>query len=566
MNIKIKTIIKKIIVICIIFIILFPKNISFAEFPTGLYSNDTQQNESIDKIVRGNGFTVKYFTKDGDFDSKNPDDGKFNFEYLTEEDTDRVKINSNYGWYEYKYNGEYYVIVSAASYSLFNSGKNYEWKDYIHYFHVGEKYGKQYETFEFTLANGDTTIYKAIVLDSNEEAMKVGEDDPQIISVYLGKNKDDTDKEILDLYSDNMRMDISMDGNYENYSQATSSSEKKTISDLVMYFFSLAFSAVGDVCQKLIYQACTNTRITYLSYPQSYINSNSYYSKIIQIDKDNANVSNSTLGTINVDSYEYDKNFRRKVLFNKDTQIPVIDYDIYTLTTNQIDLVDINFLNNKDNQNKVWKLISNIVSVLSHTMLYLSTALILAMIIWRAIIIVVSTFEGNAEKRTKSINIINKVMKVCIKIVGIYVIIGLINSVYDYAYTIYLKDVNISYYLRANVNGLYSFNTNIIGVLKYKSFMLKELPKLGFSFLYMIFAIINLLWLFALFFRMIFIGLLTIIAPITAVTSMVDIEPSGNKGIMNLIHFKIWIITYLKLVFIPVLIFLMIRFLATIIE
>ena len=165
-----------------------------------------------------------------------------------------------------------------------------------------------------------------------------------------------------------------------------------------------------------------------------------------------------------------------------------------------------------------------------------------------------------------TIKLINKVMKVCIKIVGIYVIIGLINSVYDYAYTIYLKDVNISYYLRANVNGLYSFNTNIIGVLKYKSFMLKELPKLGFSFLYMIFAIINLLWLFALFFRMIFIGLLTIIAPITAVTSMVDIEPSGNKGIMNLIHFKIWIITYLKLVFIPVLIFLMIRFLATIIE
>lgn len=566
MNIKFKTKITKIITICIIFLILFPKNISFAEFKTGLYTNDDKENASIDKIIKDKGFTVKYFTKEGDFDSQNPDNGNFNFEYLTEENKDRVKVNSTYGWYEYKYNGEYYVIVSAASYSLFNSGTNYSWRDYIHYFHVGSKYGKQYETFEFTLSNGDTTVYKAIVLDSNEEAMKVAEDKPQIISVYLGKDEEDIEEEILDLYKENTTMEISMDGNYEDYTQAKSSNEKKTVADLVMYIFSCVFSAIGDACQKLIYQVCTSNSITYLSYSSSYLKSNSIYSNFIEVNDPGASGTSEVINTVNINSYEYDKNFNKKVLYTKDTPIPVIDYDFVTLSANKIDLFDINFLNNKDNNSKAWNLINKIVSALSHSILYLSTATIIIMIIWRAILVVFSTFDGDPQKRAKSVKIINRVVGVCIKIVGVYIIIALINELYEYIYNSHLANIDTNFYLRANVKGLYSFNTNLIGILKYYTFVLKELPRLGFSFLYMVVAIVNFIWVIALFLRMLLIGMLTIIAPITAVTSMADLEPSGKRGIMNLIHFKVWIEAYLKLVWIPVLVFVIMRFLATIIK
>lgn len=77
---------------------------------------------------------------------------------------------------------------------------------------------------------------------------------------------------------------------------------------------------------------------------------------------------------------------------------------------------------------------------------------------------------------------------------------------YNKLLKIFLNGNNSIYLIRVNVENVYSFNTNVVGYLKYMTLNSNVLASLGYSLLYMIIELINLLWFGVMFARMAIIG------------------------------------------------------------
>ena len=78
---------------------------------------------------------------------------------------------------------------------------------------------------------------------------------------------------------------------------------------------------------------------------------------------------------------------------------------------------------------------------------------------------------------------------------------------YNKLLKIFLNGNNSIYLIRVNVENVYSFNTNVVGYLKYMTLNSNVLASLGYSLLYMIIELINLLWFGVMFARMAIIGI-----------------------------------------------------------
>ena len=95
------------------------------------------------------------------------------------------------------------------------------------------------------------------------------------------------------------------------------------------------------------------------------------------------------------------------------------------------------------------------------------------------------------------------------------------------------------------------FDTNIMGYIKYMTLRASSWSKLGYSIIYALMAIIcNFIIFLTMFLRMLGIGFLVIIAPLTAVGTLSK-KSIGGGGIGQLLNFKVWIKTYLTLLLLP---------------
>ena len=119
---------------------------------------------------------------------------------------------------------------------------------------------------------------------------------------------------------------------------------------------------------------------------------------------------------------------------------------------------------------------------------------------------------------------------------------------------IFLNGNSSIYLIRANVEDVYSFNTNIIGYMKYMSLNSNLLASLGYSFLYMLMEFANLVCFAVMFIRMILIGALTIFAPLTAVYTMLGRAPTEGQNVRNVFTFSHFMRVYVIMLFLPLVI------------
>ena len=240
-------------------------------------------------------------------------------------------------------------------------------------------------------------------------------------------------------------------------------------------------------------------------------------------------------------------------IYTTDTKIPVLPFDVYTLSAGKAQILDINFWKLEEtNTNKIWNYIKNIVRSIAHIVLYLSVALIFTMIIWRSILFVYSTMTSQPEKAEQSKKILDSLFSVILMVVGVYLIMATCTILHDKALQFIFNKNQNQYPIRAVVTGVYSFNTTLIGLIRYKTLTNNIWNELGWSVGYLIISFLDFVYFLLMLARMLILGVLSITAPITAVMKMSG--QSEGKGILQLLQFNNWLKLYLRFTYIPLVI------------
>lgn len=278
----------------------------------------------------------------------------------------------------------------------------------------------------------------------------------------------------------------------------------------------------------------------------------------IKEEKSINEIDPNTIAKHNIPSTIDGKNGSTVVVFTKKTKIPVLPLDIYTMSIGRSTFLDINFWKTtSSNSNPKWLFIQKIILTVAHIVLYISIALILTMLIWRSILFIFSIIGQKPKKAEESKKIMDNIFSAILMVVLIYVFMTLCCSSYDALMSVIIKGDNSPYPIRLVVDDVYSFNTTIIGILRYESLSSNIWNELGWSIAYLVFSIVNIFYFILLFLRMIALGVLSIIAPLTAVMKMTN--KKEGKGIINILHFHNWRRVYLKLLCFPLIITLIIR-------
>lgn len=272
----------------------------------------------------------------------------------------------------------------------------------------------------------------------------------------------------------------------------------------------------------------------------------------VKNEPDNTKTTTDELKKITISNSVYNQYGVLEQIYTTDTKIPVLPLDTYTLTAGKAPILDINFWKLEEtNTNKIWNYIKNLVMMIAHIVLYLSVALIFTMIIWRSILFVYSTMVSKPEKAEESKKIIDNLFVAVLMVAGVYIIMAGCSMLYDTVLQL-ITDNNNTYPIRAVVTDVYSFNTTLIGLMRYRTLTNNVWHELGWSIGYLIISFLDLIYFLLMFARMIILGLLSITAPLTAVMKM-----SGNsegKGVLQLFQFNNWIKIYLRFTYIPLII------------
>ena len=125
---------------------------------------------------------------------------------------------------------------------------------------------------------------------------------------------------------------------------------------------------------------------------------------------------------------------------------------------------------------------------------------------------------------------------------------------YKQVLKLFLNGNSSIYLIRVNVENVYSFNTNFVGYMKYMTLNSNILASLGYSFLYMIVEIFNLFYFGIMFARMLIIGILIIVAPFTAVYTMMGRTPTEGKNVRNAFTFGHFMRVYIAILYLPLVI------------
>lgn len=553
----------KLIDILILFcVFLFLENLICSNKSLALYTNDDKANADISTISAGPMFKLTYYGG-STLGSQNPNGKAFTQSDFTK--------NSKYGWCEYTYNGQKYVVLAAAAYSLFDDSSGpYTWHDYIHYFKVGWKYKNQYDTIQFKFAdsNFDSTVYNGIILDECGESMRVGKNDPQILDVYMGTGGE---SDSANGQKFNQKKVIVTDTGVftSNASAGGGSNPIASVGIFIRDLVSSRLNYCGDAIQLAINNfgaTTTSSQISKLTYSRSEIEADSNLQSQINVQdaqtkEDFKNYSdNKIYNNANVCDTIDDKTGNKISTYTESTPIPVIPADIYSLSIDKIDSLNINFFNaSNTNANGFWQKTKSIVSLWTHMFLYLSAALLIGLLIWRSILLVTSTYSGDVVKAVNSRRMMDDWVKSIILVTGVIIIMPIIINLYKNILQFILNGNDSIYLIRVNVENVYQFNTNFTGYVKYMALTSDSLGALGYSALYFIVVLlVDGVWFVVMLIRVIILALLTIISPITAINTMIKKVPS--KGIISKnFQSKNWIKTYAFWTFLPLIVIIVHR-------
>ena len=463
--------------------------------------------------------------------------------------------NEKYGWCEYEKDGVKYVVLAAATHELLNSGEvSATRNDKIHYF-------SYYDTVQFNFAdkNFDSNTYNGIILDSCGASM-----DP---TAYGHKSNE----QILDVYFKSstystkisgQQVELSMDGTFSsNAGKSNSTTKGKLLLELIQW----GCQGFGNGIQRALNWAAGISKEDRkkLTYTRADIEADSELNEQIQVadaisDANNDEILNSkdynVMKTINLKSTADNKKGQSETIYTADTEIPVIRTEFYSTSVTDMKILNINFFdkNNSSNSNSAWKVIRSIVASASHIVMYIAAALLLTMIIWRSIRFVHSSLRDNPEGAYESRQVMDNFIKSVLLIGFIYLIMAFLYYFCNQIIKILANGNESIYLLRVNVEGVYSFNTNVMGFLKYMTLNSDLHASAGYSFLYAFLEIFNLGWFGVMFVRMILIGVLVIIAPLTAVHSMSERGPEDGVRYGSIFNLRNFMNFYVRLIIIPV--------------
>ncbi len=515
------------------------------------------------------------------------------FEY-----SDFLTRNDKYGWYEYDYNGTKCAVLAGATVELNNENPSkFPIKNGIHYFKLGRKNNKwSYDIIQFKFDptwSDDDTVFTGIILDSCGVSMNPPaygkKAQTQWLDAYLFPLENKSDYDVINAsgdYDDQTKQELMnfKNGEYDkikNTAEKTFNQKKIIVSDNGVFseatsgdtlgiffinFFADIISKLADTIQIVLDAAGTEKDIdlsTELTLSRTTIEGDDLLQKSIEISdavETPSGGNNTNRAYISLPNYVLNQAGFEEMRFVSDTKIPVIPIDLYTMTRNHINLVDDNFFDlNNNNPNKFWNFIRNQVVSLAKVLLYISAGLVLTTLIWRSILLVMSSVSQDPEKAAIAKRKINSILKNVIFIVIVYFIMALILYLYKTISNIIMIDSDSYYTYRLTIPGLVTFNTNVIGFVKMLTLTTNGFSRLLHSILYLIMALINLIWFCALVIRMLAIGLLIILSPLTSIMT-VSTEASGQeRGAMSFMNFYNWISMYTLVVFMPLMLMIIER-------
>lgn len=475
--------------------------------------------------------------------------------------------DDKYHWGYFEINGVKYVAMAGALHDYIPSsewgGSSRAGRKYNHIYYFKTGYNTPLDqcekiSFKFEDQSFDSKLYNGIIVDTGPAMMFPQNpnysfyDDVEncnAIDVYLG-----AEGETIGSSSPISGKVIiaSSDGSFK--SESDSEDEELTFPDKILSLVTKLLIWIADNIQKLLDKTGTDLtdkeagRLLYS--PEDLKKTSNKFYKEIQVGDAGANIETKTTKNETVSNTIEDKEGKKQEVFTKDkSNIPVIPIDAYSIVATDIKLFDIDFLNsNTQNDNKLWSLYRGFVSVVSHAILYISVACILGILIWRAILVVVSTYTNNPKVTAQSKKIMNNFIKAVIWIVGIYIFIALMINLYKLAISAVTGENDSKYLIRLDVNDLYSFNTNIIGWARYMTQSTNIAMSFRWSLGYLAMAIVDAICFIAMFIRVFFLGILIIIAPITSIKKINETEVQEKKG---LIYMSNWIKVFLITLWIP---------------
>ncbi len=237
--------------------------------------------------------------------------------------------------------------------------------------------------------------------------------------------------------------------------------------------------------------------------------------------------------------------------FDKDTEIPVIPVEVYTLSVGQISALDINFLTGQNNTelhspDSVWIKLRNLASGIIHFTIYIGAAFLIATLIWHGICIVRTTLTPEAEKKHKD-GIHNFAIAVAMLVGSIIIMAVCIffsKIVFEDMEVASTKELPIRIVLTDNGSTIYSFSTNVTGYARYMSETQNTsliVQKLKYTVVYIICVWLNIISVLIMIIRLVAIIVLSVTGPIIAVSYAVKKSGDTNESYKTwAMHYALW--------------------------
>lgn len=462
--------------------------------------------------------------------------------------------NEKYGWCEYVKDGVTYVVLAAATHELLKSGEVGEPRyDNLHYFSYYDKI-----QFKFADESFDSNTYNGIILDSCGASMnptKFGHAaNVQVLDVYF---KASTYNEAISGKS----VKITMDG---TFSENTGTKASKGKEEKIAGVFNTVFTYIGDFFQILQNELGTTLSeedALKTTYKKSEIETHDYFKDEIDVGsanqsdfkkKSNNNTTKNVLATVTVSDQIDNRSGIKETVFSSSTEIPGLPIDAYSASIGKVKFFDINFFDkNYDNGDENWKFIRQVVSSISHIVLYLSAVLLLTMIIIRGILLVAATMNENPVGAKEAKEIMDNVFKAVIIMASSYFIMTFFEYLYEQLLQLIVSKNTSRYLIRMVVDNVYSFNTNVIGYFKYMSLMPNYIAAVKYTFAYALMSFINFAWFIFMAIRMFIVAIMVMIVPLTAVYEISGRTRRNGFHLDNFLKWETFMGLYLRIVFVP---------------
>lgn len=271
------------------------------------------------------------------------------------------------------------------------------------------------------------------------------------------------------------------------------------------------------------------------------------WQKNIYIENDEENQGFSRKKVEKDDETDVDK------IVNEGTSIPVIPVELYGMAIGNIDLLSVDFINgaSKGNDNDLWNEMRRIFSLIVHITIYLSLLILLVTLIYHGVNIVYGSIDP--RKRADHMEGLRRFAFALFILMGTIIFMALC-TYGSHAFFDIVKmtddngNITDELPIRVNVDGVFSFSTNVTGYYRFLSLSKNASVQFINTLFYAGLVFLNVVFAWGMFFRMFIIWFLSIAGPLLASATAL------NMGDKIPIKYETWVKWYFILSLIQIII------------